>query len=162
MGSGPMNMDSQTADSECELKFMPDDDLQSLSSFETSVSDSSHDASHSEHTSWEKTAFAEFQSLSGHLDHVSDDIKSSVPDLISHSLKAQLPGLLSDALKNSLPQLLKESLTPLIPSVFESVAEEQAQLNKRVVKHMNRQFNIAHKAESLRFVTLQKASSTIL
>ncbi|GJT00768.1 hypothetical protein Tco_0821937 [Tanacetum coccineum] len=184
MGSGPMNMDSQTADSECELEFMPDDDLQSLSSFETSVSDSSHDVSHSEHTSWEKTAFAEFQSLSGHLDHVceevsllhykveemessisqkvSDDIKSSVPDLISHSLKAQLPGLLSDALKNSLPQLLKESLTPLIPSVSESVAEEQAQLNKRVVKHMNRQFNIAHKAESLRFVTLQKASSTIL
>ncbi|GJS25641.1 hypothetical protein Tco_0454273 [Tanacetum coccineum] len=75
--------------------------------FKTPVSDSSHDVSHSEHTSWEKTAFAKFQSLSGHLDHVckevsllyyiveeiessiaqkvSDDIKSSVLDLISHS-----------------------------------------------------------------------------
>ncbi|GKD43063.1 hypothetical protein Tco_1267708 [Tanacetum coccineum] len=184
MSSGPMDMDAQTADSEFELESMPDDDLQSLSGFKTSVSDSSHDVSHSEHTSWEKTASAEFQSLSGHLDHVceevsllyykveemessiaqkvSDDIKSSVPDLISHSLKAQLPGLLSDALKNCLPQLLKESLTPLIPSVSESVVEEQAQLNKRVVKHMNRQFNIAHKAKSLRFVTLQKALTKVL
>nr|GFA19311.1 hypothetical protein [Tanacetum cinerariifolium] len=132
MGSEPMDMDLQTADSEFELESMPDNDLQSLSGFETSVSDSSHDVSHSEHTSWEKTAFAEFQNL------------------ISHSLKAQLPRLLSDALKNSLPQLLKESLTPLIPFVSESVTKEQAQLNKRVVKHMNRQFNIAHKAESLR------------
>nr|GEU29650.1 retrovirus-related Pol polyprotein from transposon TNT 1-94 [Tanacetum cinerariifolium] len=84
--------------------------------------------------------FAEFQSLSGHLDHVY---------LINHSLKAQLLGLLSDTLKNSLPKLLKESLTPLIRFVFESVTEEQDQLNKWVVKHMNRQFNIAHKAESL-------------
>nr|GEW11131.1 hypothetical protein [Tanacetum cinerariifolium] len=54
MGSGPMDMDSQTADSEFELELMPDDNLQSLSGFETSVSDSSHDISHSEYTSWEK------------------------------------------------------------------------------------------------------------
>ncbi|GJX89709.1 hypothetical protein Tco_0341723 [Tanacetum coccineum] len=114
--SRPMNMDSQTVDFEFKLESMPDDNLQSLSGFETSISNSIHD----------------------------------------------LPGLLSDALKNSLPQLLKESLTPLIPSVSESVAEEQAQLNKRVVKHMNRQFNIAHKAESLRFVTLQKALTKVL
>ncbi|GJX57805.1 hypothetical protein Tco_0287702 [Tanacetum coccineum] len=58
MGSRPMDMDSYTADSEFELESMPDDDLQSLSSFETFVSDSSHDVSHSEHTSWEKTSFA--------------------------------------------------------------------------------------------------------
>ncbi|GJZ54178.1 hypothetical protein Tco_0609063, partial [Tanacetum coccineum] len=86
MRSRPMDMDAQTADYD-------------------------HDVSHSEHTSWEKTASTEFQNL------------------ISHSLKAQLLGLLSDTLKNCLPQLLKESLTPLIPSVFESVVEEQAQLN---------------------------------
>nr|GEV49216.1 hypothetical protein [Tanacetum cinerariifolium] len=54
IGSGPIDMDSQTADFEFELELMPDDDLQSLSGFETSVSDSSHDVSHSEHTSWEK------------------------------------------------------------------------------------------------------------
>ncbi|GKA81717.1 retrovirus-related pol polyprotein from transposon TNT 1-94 [Tanacetum coccineum] len=148
MRSRPMDMDAQTADSEFKLESIPDDDLQSRSGFKTSVSDSRHDVSHSEHTSWEKTASTEFQSLLGHLDHVyeevsliyykleemkssiaqkvSDDIKSFVPDLISHSLKAPLPGLLSDALKNCLRQLLKESLTPLIPSVFESVAEEQA------------------------------------
>ncbi|GJR45139.1 retrovirus-related pol polyprotein from transposon TNT 1-94 [Tanacetum coccineum] len=123
MGSRPMNMDSQTADSEFELESMPDDDLQSISGFETSVSDSSHDVSHLEHTSWEKTTFAKFQSLSGNLDHVC--VESYVPNLISHSLKAQIPGLLFDALKTSLPQLLKESLTPLIPFVSESVAEEQ-------------------------------------
>nr|GEV97249.1 hypothetical protein [Tanacetum cinerariifolium] len=56
--------------SEFELESMPDDDLQSLSGSETSVSDSSHDVSHLEHTSWEKTASAEFQSLLGHLDHL--------------------------------------------------------------------------------------------
>ncbi|GJW25711.1 hypothetical protein Tco_0039522, partial [Tanacetum coccineum] len=132
MRSGPMDMDAQTVDSEFKLKSMPDDDLQSLSGLKTSVSDSSHDVSHSEHTSWEKTASAKFQCLSGHLDHVCEE--SSVPDLICHSLKAQLPGLLSDALKNYLPQLLKESLTPLIPYVFESVTEEQAQLNKWEVR----------------------------
>nr|GEZ07470.1 hypothetical protein [Tanacetum cinerariifolium] len=123
MGSRPMDMDSQITDSEFELESMLDDVLQSLSGVETYVSDSSHDVSHSEHTSWEKTASVEFQSLSGHLDHVceevsllhykvqemessitqkvSDDIKSSVSDLISHSLKAQLPGILSDALKTT-------------------------------------------------------------
>nr|GEY03992.1 hypothetical protein [Tanacetum cinerariifolium] len=58
---------------EFELESMPDDDLQSLSGFETSLSDSSHDVSHSEHTSWEKNASAEFQSLSGHLDHFCED-----------------------------------------------------------------------------------------
>nr|GFA19310.1 hypothetical protein [Tanacetum cinerariifolium] len=148
VGSEPMDMDLQTADSEFELESMPDNDLQSLSGFETSVSDSSHDVSHSEHTSWEKTKVKEIKSSIAQ--KVSNDIKSFVPDLISHSLKAQLPRLLSDALKNSLPQLLKQSLTPLIPFVSESVTKEQAQLNKRVVKHMNRQFNIAHKAECLR------------
>ncbi|GKG30354.1 hypothetical protein Tco_0420252, partial [Tanacetum coccineum] len=74
MGSEPMDMDLQTADSEFKLESMPDDDLQSLLGFETSVSDSSHDVSHSEHTSWETTAFAEFQSLSGHLDHVCKEV----------------------------------------------------------------------------------------
>ncbi|GKC24340.1 hypothetical protein Tco_1026490, partial [Tanacetum coccineum] len=132
MRSGPMDMDAQTVDSEFKLKSMPDDDLQSLSGLKTSVSDSSHDVSHSEHTSWEKTASAKFQCLSGYLDHVCEE--SSMPDLICHSLKAQLPGLLSDALKNYLPQLLKESLTPLIPYVFESVTKEQAQLNKWEVR----------------------------
>ncbi|GJW06292.1 hypothetical protein Tco_1568715 [Tanacetum coccineum] len=145
--SRPMDMDVQTAYSEFELESIPDDDLQSLLGFKTSISDSSHDVSHLEHTSWEKTASDEFQSLSEHLDHVfeevsllhykveemkssiaqkvSNDIKSSVPDLISHSPKAQLTGLLSDALKNYLCQLLKESLTTLIPFALTKVLKTE-------------------------------------
>ncbi|GJX86665.1 hypothetical protein Tco_0337439 [Tanacetum coccineum] len=132
MDSGPINMDS-----EFELEYMPDDDLQSLLGFETPVSD---DSRH----------------------EVSDAIESFVPDLISHSLNTQLPGPLSDALRDCLPQLLKESLTTFIPTVTKSVVEEQAQFNKRVVKHMNRQFNISHKAESLRFISFHKALSNVL
>nr|GEV05574.1 retrovirus-related Pol polyprotein from transposon TNT 1-94 [Tanacetum cinerariifolium] len=96
MGSGPMVMDSQTTESEFEIESVPDDDLQSLSGFKTSVSES-----YLLHYKVD-----EMESLIAQ--KVSDDIKSSVSDLISHSLKAQLPGLLSEALKNSLPQLLKE------------------------------------------------------
>ncbi|GKF41072.1 hypothetical protein Tco_0124414, partial [Tanacetum coccineum] len=51
IGSRTMDMDSQTADSEFKLESMPDDNLQSLSGFETSISNSIHDVSHSEHTS---------------------------------------------------------------------------------------------------------------
>ncbi|GJX91245.1 hypothetical protein Tco_0344571 [Tanacetum coccineum] len=158
MGSEPMDMDSQTIDSEFELESMPDDDLQSLSGFETSVSDSSHDVSYSEHTSWEKTTFAEFQSLSGHLDHVCEEVS-----LLHYKVKEMeysIAQKVSDDINPLLPQLLKESLTPFIPS--ESVAKEQAQLNKQVVKHMNRQFNIAHKAESLQFEVRRTLEAVVI
>ncbi|GKC63286.1 hypothetical protein Tco_1095884 [Tanacetum coccineum] len=92
MGSSPMDMDC-----EFDLESMPDDDLQSFSGSETSVSDDSHH-------------------------EVSDDIKSSMPDLISHSLKTRLPGLISDALKDCLPQLLKESFTPFVLTISKSVS----------------------------------------
>nr|GEV59675.1 retrovirus-related Pol polyprotein from transposon TNT 1-94 [Tanacetum cinerariifolium] len=41
-------------------------------------------------------------------------------------------------------------------------AETQTQLNKKVVKQMNRQFNISHVAQSNRFVTLQKEPSKVI
>nr|GEW50485.1 retrovirus-related Pol polyprotein from transposon TNT 1-94 [Tanacetum cinerariifolium] len=134
MGSGPMDMDSQTADFEFELESMSDDDLQSLLGFKTCVSYSRH----LDHVRKEVSVlhYKVKEMESSIASKVFTDIKSFVPDLISHSLKAQLPGLLSDAGISSIEQT--------------------------GCQHMNRQPNIAHKAESLRFVTLQKALTKVL
>ncbi|GJS59943.1 retrovirus-related pol polyprotein from transposon TNT 1-94, partial [Tanacetum coccineum] len=45
---------------------------------------------------------------------------------------------------------------------YEESAETQAQLNKKVVKQLNRQFNISYVAQSNRFVTLQKELSKVI
>ncbi|GKD60765.1 hypothetical protein Tco_1298274, partial [Tanacetum coccineum] len=131
MGSGPMDIDFKY-----ELESMPDDDLQSLLGFETPISDDScHEVSHSEHTLWKKTAFAEFQSLSAHLDHVCEEVSLlhyKVEEMES-SIIQKLPGLLSDALKDCFPQLLRESLMTFVPTITESVAEEQAQFKKQAL-----------------------------
>ncbi|GKE08733.1 hypothetical protein Tco_1412284 [Tanacetum coccineum] len=167
MRSGPtMTLDNIVSSS--ELSSMPDDNLHSMSAFDTvkSRDDVDVDMADSEHISKEGmadtflNAFAEFHSLSGHLDHVreevsnlhsriadmessilqsvSDEIKNSVPTLIS-----ELFGLLTDTLKACLPFILKDSLP--------------TQLHKAVVKPMKKHFNIYHTAESEHFVTLQKA-----
>ncbi|GKB54233.1 hypothetical protein Tco_0904986, partial [Tanacetum coccineum] len=106
MGSEPMDMDSQTIDSEFELESMPDDDLQSLSGFETSVSDSSHDVSYSEHTSWEKTTFAEFQCLSGHLDHVCEEVS-----LLHYKVKEMESSIAQKALSKVLKTEMRDSIS---------------------------------------------------
>ncbi|GJX06691.1 hypothetical protein Tco_0194623 [Tanacetum coccineum] len=144
----------------------------SMSAFDTvkSGDDADVDMADSEHISKEGMAdtflndFAEFHSLSRHLDHVceevsnlhsriadmepsilqsvSDEIKNSVPTLISNALQDKLPGLLTDTLKACLPFTLKDSLP--------------TQLHKAVVKPMNKQFNIYYTVESEHFVTFQK------
>ncbi|GJX30787.1 hypothetical protein Tco_0240642 [Tanacetum coccineum] len=177
MGSGPtMTLDNVVSSS--ELSFMPDDDLHSMSVFDTvkSRDDVDVDMADSEHISKEGTtdtflnALADFHSLSGHLNHiydevsnihsriadmesfilqsVSDEIKNSMPTLISNALQDQLPGLLTDTLKACLPSILKDSLP--------------TQLHKAVVRPMNKQFNIYHTTESEHFVTLQKALTKVL
>ncbi|GJY18008.1 hypothetical protein Tco_0389499 [Tanacetum coccineum] len=125
--SGPIDMELE--DSASDLNFMPDDDLISLTSFETANSDD-NDESHSEYISKEDTtdnlnAFAdvetlsnllgylrrEFDTLSSKVDQlesniskqVSEELKSSVPSLVSEALNETLLGLLADALKAALP-----------------------------------------------------------
>nr|GEU42427.1 copia protein [Tanacetum cinerariifolium] len=107
------------------LRSMPNDDLASITGFETQ--------DYADHVSEEGTetlhAFADKPAQSdpfGHLHeelcllhnkvnqlesnitkHVSDSIQATMPKIITNSLKEQLPSLLSDDLKDTLPQLIK-------------------------------------------------------
>ncbi|GKE90280.1 hypothetical protein Tco_1567755, partial [Tanacetum coccineum] len=96
--------------------------------------------------------------------HVSDSIKSTVTLIVTNTLKEQLPGLLLDALKDTLPQLIKDSIKS---SVSESIVEELPQVEAQVQKNlqdqllnillklMYKEFNAFNKLESRRFDNLQ-------
>ncbi|GJU26386.1 hypothetical protein Tco_1165007 [Tanacetum coccineum] len=172
--------------SDSELSSMPDDDLHSVSEFETVESDeeNAHEVTHSEHNSQDENAFAEHLSIPDHLDHICEevssfhsrlgdmessiiqqffaDVKSSIPALVTSALKEHLPTLIFESLKECLPQIIKEAVQSYIPSVSEQFAAKQTELNKKMVKKMNKQFNIAHTTEIHRFVTLQKELSKVL
>ncbi|GJV22917.1 retrovirus-related pol polyprotein from transposon TNT 1-94, partial [Tanacetum coccineum] len=75
---------------------------------------------------------------------VFDEIKSSLPAMITNALKEQLPGILSATLKDCLPLIVNKSLQTHNLAISEQFAETQAQQNKKVVKQLNRQFNISH------------------
>nr|GEY19894.1 retrovirus-related Pol polyprotein from transposon TNT 1-94 [Tanacetum cinerariifolium] len=143
-----------------------------------------NDISHFDHTFLDHNASAKRLSLLDHLDHickevsslhsnletmessiihqVSDGIKSTSPTLVTTALQEQFPRLLSATLKDCLPSIIQESLQTHITSSSELFEEKQTKLNKRVVKHLYRQFNIFHVAQSDRFVRLEmKLSKTL-
>nr|GEX98943.1 nodal modulator 1 [Tanacetum cinerariifolium] len=124
-------------------------------------------------------ASAERMTLPNHMDHIckevsflhlklSDieysiaEINSSLPTLITNALKEQLLDLLSVILKDCLPSIIKDSLQTHIPTVFEKFIETQTQLNKKLIKQLNRKLNVAHVAQSNRFVILQKELSKVI
>ncbi|GJW04087.1 hypothetical protein Tco_1562943 [Tanacetum coccineum] len=117
---------------------MPDDDLSSVSGFEAADSDDTNDneVSHSAHTSHD-IASAERLSIPDHLDHIF--VKKSAIFIQGLEIWSLL--------------LFKQSLMK---------SKTQAQLNKKVVKQLNRQFNISHVSQSNRFVTLQKELSKVI
>ncbi|GJY16479.1 hypothetical protein Tco_0386901 [Tanacetum coccineum] len=90
------------------LRFMLDDDLASMTGFETqgSVDHVSEEGTETLHASADKPA------QSDPLGHLHEEL------CLIHN---KLPGLLSDALKNTLPRLIKDSIKS---SVLESIAEE--------------------------------------
>ncbi|GJS03176.1 retrovirus-related pol polyprotein from transposon TNT 1-94 [Tanacetum coccineum] len=162
---------------------------QTMNDYEESAaadSDDTHDneVSHSAHASQDDIASAERLSIPDHLDPiceevnylhsrlgnmessivqtVSNEIKSSLPAMITNALKEQLPGILSATLKDCLSLIINESLQTYNPVVSKQFVETQAQLNKKVLKQLNRQFNISHVAQSNRFVTLQKELSKVI
>ncbi|GJU58675.1 hypothetical protein Tco_1236441 [Tanacetum coccineum] len=96
------------SDSLSGLRSMPDDDLASMTGFETQDS--------ADHISKEGTetlhASADKPAQSDPLGHLHEELCL---------LYNKLPGLLSDALKDTLPQLIKDSIKS---SVSESIAEE--------------------------------------
>ncbi|GJZ78898.1 retrovirus-related pol polyprotein from transposon TNT 1-94 [Tanacetum coccineum] len=60
---------------------------------------------------------------------VTNNIQSSIPLLVVDTLKAHLLGLLSGALKNTLPQMLKDSIKQ---SVLESIKEKLSLFDEQV------------------------------
>nr|GEV18683.1 retrovirus-related Pol polyprotein from transposon TNT 1-94 [Tanacetum cinerariifolium] len=118
-------------------------------------------------------------SLPDHMDHICKEvsflysklgdmessiagIKSSLPTLVTNALKEQLLDCLSATLNDCLPSIIKDSLQTHIPTVSEKFAETRTQLNKKVIKQLNRKLNITHVAQSNRFVILQKELSKVI
>ncbi|GKA66111.1 hypothetical protein Tco_0765919 [Tanacetum coccineum] len=119
---------------------MPDDDLVSLTGFETP---DSADNDSQEGTAKTFNAFVDMPAQSDPLGHlheelrtlntkvdqlessiskkVTGDIQSSVRSIVADTLKENLLGLLSKALKNTLPQMIKDSIKQ---SVSESIEEK--------------------------------------
>ncbi|GJZ32641.1 retrovirus-related pol polyprotein from transposon TNT 1-94 [Tanacetum coccineum] len=178
------------SDSDSGLCLMPDDDLASLTGFETL--DSADDDS-KEDTAETFYAFVDMPAqpdpigplheelciLNTKIDKlkssitkkVTDDVQSFVPSIVANSLRKNLPGLLLEALKNTLPQLIKDSIKQ---SVSESIEEKlpvcvahvqqslQNQLLKILLNPMNKEFNALNTLESRRFVILQKELSKVI
>ncbi|GKB53081.1 hypothetical protein Tco_0903834 [Tanacetum coccineum] len=153
-------------DSDSNLQSMLDDDLRSVFGFEAADSDDTHDnrVSHSAHTSQDDIAFAERLSIPDHIDHICKEVSYLHSRLgnMESSFVQTLLGILSAALKDCLPLIVNESLQTYNAAVSEQFAEPQAQLNKKVVKQLNKQFNISHIAQSNRFVTLHKELSKVI
>ncbi|GJS59942.1 retrovirus-related pol polyprotein from transposon TNT 1-94 [Tanacetum coccineum] len=143
-------------DSDSDLQSMPDDDLRSVSGFQATDSDDTHqnEVSHSAHTSQDNIASAECLSIPDHLDHickevsylhsrlgnmessivqtVSYEFKSSLPTMITNAFQEQLPRILLATLKDCLPLIVKESLQThnLAVSKLSSFQDMQTQLQE--------------------------------
>ncbi|GJU48183.1 hypothetical protein Tco_1217738, partial [Tanacetum coccineum] len=108
--------------------------------FEAADSDDTYEneVSKSDNILQDDNAFVERLSLPDHMDHICDEVSSLHSKL--GDMKSSIVQQVSAEIKSSLPALL----------------------NKKVVKQLNRQFNISHVAQSNRFVSLQKELSKVL
>nr|GEX01067.1 hypothetical protein [Tanacetum cinerariifolium] len=138
---------------------MPDDALRSVSEFETADSDDFHDNDMStfDHIVQDDYASDERLSLPNHMDRICEEV---------NSLHSRLEDLESSIAKKS-PMKPSHLCQPLSPTLSKSSYLEFSQLlsrilNKKVVKQMNRQFNISYVAQSNRFVTLKKELSKVI
>ncbi|GKA52497.1 hypothetical protein Tco_0745812 [Tanacetum coccineum] len=125
--------------SDSGLRSMPDDDLASLTGFETpdSVDDDSKEGSAEtfyasadvpaqsdplgplhEELCILNTKIDNFESII--TKKVTDNVQSSVPSIVTNSLRETLPDLLLEDLKNTLPQLIMDSIKQY---VLESIKE---------------------------------------
>ncbi|GKF41373.1 hypothetical protein Tco_0124715 [Tanacetum coccineum] len=151
--------------SDSDLHSMPDDELRSVSEFETADSDDFHDndISTSDHVVQDDYASAERLSLLDHMDHICEEVSSlhsrledlessiaqkffeeihsSLPTLVTNALKEHLHGILSATLKDCLPLIIKESLQTHIPATSEQFVTLQKELSK-VIK-----FEVAKKVQ---------------
>ncbi|GJV42517.1 hypothetical protein Tco_1420957 [Tanacetum coccineum] len=110
-----------------DLQSMPNDELRSVSGFETVESDNfpDNEVSTSNHIVQDDYASTECISLPDHMDHICEEvsslhsklgdfessiaeIKSSLPTLVNNALKEQLPELLSATLKDYMQSKLQD------------------------------------------------------
>nr|GEW10034.1 hypothetical protein [Tanacetum cinerariifolium] len=166
--------------SDSNIQSMLDDELRSVLGFETADSNNllDNEVSTYNHNFQDDNAFAECMCLPDHTDHICEvsflhsklgdmdssiaEIKSSLPTLVTNALKEQLYDLLSDTLKDCLPSIIKDSLQTHILAFYEKFTETQTQLNKKVIKQLNRKLNFAHVAQSNIFFILQKELSKVI
>ncbi|GJR91740.1 hypothetical protein Tco_0215751 [Tanacetum coccineum] len=176
---------SRDADSASRLQSMPDNDLPSLSGFETANSqDEDSQSDDTLHASVDVPAKSdplgylqeELCTLSTKVDNlestiskkVSEDIQSSVPSIVTTTLKDLLPSLLLEALKETLPSLIQTSVQQVVQKPVEEQLQMfkehtlQDQLTINVSKPMNKQFHAFNTLESHRFVTFQKEPSKVI
>ncbi|GKB26898.1 retrovirus-related pol polyprotein from transposon TNT 1-94 [Tanacetum coccineum] len=178
------------SDSDSGLRLMLDDDLASLTCFETLDSaddDSKEGTAKTLYASADMPAQSdplgplheELRILNTKIDKlkssiakkVTDDVQYSMPSIFANSLRKNLSGLLIEALKNTLPQLIKDSIKQ---SISESIKEKlpvcaahvqqslQNELSKILRKPMNKESNALNTLESRRFVMLQKELSKVI
>ncbi|GJV95518.1 putative ribonuclease H-like domain-containing protein [Tanacetum coccineum] len=122
-------------DSNFDLQSMLDDDLRSVSEFDTTDSDDTHENKVS------KFDYI-FQDDNTSTERLTD-IKSSLPALVTNTLKDQLPSFLSDALKDTLPQLLKDSIKSSISkSTTEELPHVEKELSKTLHKNMRKSLRL--------------------
>ncbi|GJR52694.1 hypothetical protein Tco_1403215 [Tanacetum coccineum] len=135
-----IKLEDDASDSDSGLRSMPDDDLVSLTGFETleaANNDSQTGIADNFNASVDMPAqldplghlHEELRTLNTKVDQlessiskkVTDEIHSSVPYIVADALKANLLGLFLEALKNTLPQMIKDSIHH---SIQESVKEK--------------------------------------
>ncbi|GKB05854.1 hypothetical protein Tco_0834049, partial [Tanacetum coccineum] len=133
------------------LRSMPDDDLASMTGFETqdSADHVSEEGTETLHASTDKPAqsdplghlHAELGTFNIKIDQlesniskmVAEDMKSFVPAIVVDTLKEQLPGLLFDALKDTIPQLIKDSIkSSILASIVVEVTQVEAQVSEEL------------------------------
>ncbi|GJV23999.1 retrovirus-related pol polyprotein from transposon TNT 1-94 [Tanacetum coccineum] len=145
-------------DSDSDLQSMPDDDLRSVSGFDTADSDDTHEneVSKSDHIFQDDNAFTERLGLPDHMDHIWEEF-SSLHSKLGDMESFILSSFLSDALKDTFPQFLKDSIRSyVLKSIAEELPHVEAQVQKNLqdqlpnllLKPMYKEFNAFNKLKS--------------
>nr|GEY55831.1 hypothetical protein [Tanacetum cinerariifolium] len=151
-----------------EAGFMPDDEIESISGFETADDDEDKKSEHKEELS--KTGEANADNLISHQSQthlvifkrislqllpkctilsVADKIDDAVPMMVDDALEERLPKLLSNTLENILLDLQKDSVKMVMPKFDKRIQKTLiAKVPNIILKPLNRKFNALNIMES--------------
>ncbi|GKD37753.1 hypothetical protein Tco_1257960, partial [Tanacetum coccineum] len=166
MGSEAIDMNLGDFDADSDLHSMLDDDLRSLTGFETQISDEDDEVSFSDHLSKEDiydnlydnlyaisdgdaalpNSSADVSALSDPLGHLRreltilstkvNQLESSISNQVSKELKSSVPTLVTDALKDTLPSLLADALKASLPSLIRDSGEQKSKDENMADEHL--------------------------